>query len=185
MDKFNPFEFLSKGSKKIYFKQPKVEHAQDAIDFFLRAFRESPYILSRIEEFTKTVKQEEEWLKKSEEDPGQFTISAWYHGEIIGFLNFMSSHKKARSRHQGEFGISIDPRFRGEGIGRRLIEALIRWAQRPESHIRKINLGVVDENLPAHALYKSLGFKQEGRLKDNIRLDNGHFADELRLALFT
>lgn len=54
------------------------------------------------------------------------------------------------------FGLVIDPKFRGLGLGRHLMMALLNWMA--ESGVKRIVLQVVGDNGPAVGLYRSLGF---------------------------
>jgi ribosomal protein S18 acetylase RimI-like enzyme len=60
-------------------------------------------------------------------------------------------------------GVFVEPEHRGQGIARRLLEALLaRLADRPE--FARILLHVTETQAAALALYRSLGFKEVGRL---------------------
>ncbi len=51
----------------------------------------------------------------------------------------------------------VDPAYRGMGVGRKLVEALVQWAWRGPA--TRLALWVVDSNEPAKALYRSMGFR--------------------------
>ena len=70
-----------------------------------------------------------------------------------------------------------------QGHGERLLRALLTWAHE-ESRGRKIELLVRSENEPAIALYLKLGFVEEGRLRQRVRLRSGRFVDDITMALF-
>ncbi len=73
--------------------------------------------------------------------------------------------------------------FWQQGYGRALLEELINWA-RSKSDVHKIELLVRCENKAAIALYNSLGFAEEGRLKNRVRLRDGRFIDDISMGLF-
>jgi ribosomal protein S18 acetylase RimI-like enzyme len=83
--------------------------------------------------------------------------------------------------HVGHLGMGVLNAFRGQGIGQRLMEAAI--AQARVLHLEKIELQVFTANQPAMALYKKLGFVEEG-LRKRARLVDGVYDDILLLALF-
>lgn len=56
----------------------------------------------------------------------------------------------------GIFAMRTVPRFRRRGLGRRVLSRLARWAA--EEGAQRLYLQVEDDNPPAHALYRSLGF---------------------------
>jgi len=51
----------------------------------------------------------------------------------------------------------VDPAYRRLGIGRGLVDALVRWVWRGPA--QRVSLWVVDSNRPAKALYRSFGFE--------------------------
>lgn len=69
-----------------------------------------------------------------------------------------------------------------KGHGQRLLADLLAWAQQqPAAH--KIELLVRAGNEPAVALYRKMGFIEEGRHRQRVRLRSGRFADDLSMAL--
>jgi ribosomal protein S18 acetylase RimI-like enzyme len=83
--------------------------------------------------------------------------------------------------HVGHLGMGVHRDFRGQGIGRRLMEAAL--AQARALRLEKIELQVFTANKPALALYKKLGFIEEG-LRQRARCVDGVYDDILLLALF-
>jgi RimJ/RimL family protein N-acetyltransferase len=109
-----------------------------------------------------------------------FMIVAEWNGEIVGSLGFKGGNR-IRTRHVGEFGITVARSCQGVGLGRRLMELLIAWA-RNSGVVRKINLLVRTDNTRAIALYESLGFEVEGRNRRDM-LVNGTFHDAYLMGL--
>ncbi len=68
------------------------------------------------------------------------------------------------------------------GYGEALLRSLIAWA-RANPQAQKIELLVRCENEAAVALYRKLGFLEEGRIKGRVRLRNGRYIDDLSMAL--
>ena len=68
------------------------------------------------------------------------------------------------------------------GGGTMLLTAAIDWA-RNQPGIDWIDLGVFEENIGAHALYKRFGFVEQGRTPDLFRVD-GHQIDDISMSLF-
>lgn len=78
----------------------------------------------------------------------------------------------------GELTIAVHPRCQGQGVGRALFTALLAAARDLQPKVERVELLVRESNQRAVALYQSLGFEIEGRLKGRIaRADGGREAD--------
>jgi RimJ/RimL family protein N-acetyltransferase len=94
-------------------------------------------------------------------------------GKIVGFARCEGS-KLSRFRHKVEFGICILNEYWSNGIGKVLLENILRWAD--SVGIEKISLTVVQTNIRAIQLYKRYGFLEEGLLiKDRIHKDGNYY----------
>ena len=84
----------------------------------------------------------------------------------------------------GEYSILIgDKSYWGKGYAREASEAVLNYFFGNNNYLRKINLGVVKNNLDAINLYNKLGFKQEGYLQRHLIYD-GSEEDVIRMAIF-
>jgi RimJ/RimL family protein N-acetyltransferase len=105
-------------------------------------------------------------------------VLAEWRGEVVAMLTFMGD-RRPRFRHAGELGISVARSHWGHGVGRALMELLIAWAG-SSGVVRKLNLIVRADNERAVALYESLGFAVEGRIRREIFVD-GEFHDSFTM----
>ncbi|HEY8822266.1 MAG TPA: GNAT family N-acetyltransferase [Dermatophilaceae bacterium] len=78
------------------------------------------------------------------------------------------------------FGMWVDPGFRGTGIGRALVDAVV--AQARAARKRRLVLHVVTGNDPASRLYERAGFVPTGHTVP-FPLDNGVVEVEMELVL--
>lgn len=101
-------------------------------------------------------------------------------GEIVGTASLHVQQASLRRSHVRSLGIGIAPAWQGKGLGRQLMHRLIDWADNWGGVLR-IELWVHVDNERAIALYKSLGFEQEGRHKA-YALKNGRYIDSLSMA---
>lgn len=60
--------------------------------------------------------------------------------------------------HIGIFDIVVDPRHRGRGLGRKIVEAILCWGV--ELGARTAYLQVLADNTPAINLYQKMGFQE-------------------------
>jgi ribosomal protein S18 acetylase RimI-like enzyme len=73
----------------------------------------------------------------------------------------------------------VRPGYRGLGIGRMLVEAIIDHARR---RVELLQLFVVSDNLPARQLYQSLGFVEYG-VERHATKYRGRYHDDVLMAL--
>ncbi|PFK43444.1 GNAT family N-acetyltransferase [Priestia megaterium] len=125
----------------------------------------------------------EEYRKKMQkkQESGGLTLIIEHIDEAIGFLSFSRSPYK-RLCHTGSFGISVKPECSNMGAGTKLLSYLIKWAKEQEG-LEKINLDVFSNNKPAIHLYQKLGFKEEGKQVNQIKLKDGSYADIILMSL--
>lgn len=84
-------------------------------------------------------------------------------GKIVGVSNI--EQKKGRMSHIGLFGITIRDGYRGLGLGKALMQEVIKAARKDLSPQPKIiELEVYTNNKPAIGLYKKLGFKTVAKI---------------------
>ncbi|MEH7383535.1 GNAT family N-acetyltransferase [Bacillus sp. JJ1533] len=138
-------------------------------------------MLTAPEEFKTTVEEEEKWIEDHTK-PGNLIVVAETEGKIIGNLNFQSSKRK-RLSHLGYFGISIQEAYCNHGIGSKLMEYLLQWAQK-EPGLEKVCLEVFSHNKRAIHLYKKFGFQEEGRKVKFVKFSDSHYEDEIIMCKF-
>lgn len=77
--------------------------------------------------------------------------------------------------------VGVAPDWQRTGLGKMLVEGLIRAARRGEA--KRVFLDVAADNAGAIQLYKSLNFSETGRRKAYYQRANGPAADALLFAL--
>lgn len=77
------------------------------------------------------------------------------------------------------FGMWILPPWRGRGGGQALMEAAMAAVR---SDVHKVTLEVFPENEAAIALYRRMGFEQEGLLRDHYRREDGSLRSSVVMA---
>ncbi len=138
---------------------------------------EGRYVMTEV--FARTREEIETQFKET--DPThQLWLVAEVDGRVIGGAN-ASRGRHSKNAHSAELGVSVLREYRGLGIGQALMEAIIAWGR--ELGLAKIRLGVFATNAPAIGLYEKLGFREEGRLRKEVRID-GAYVDEVLMALW-
>ena len=102
--------------------------------------------------------------------------------EIAGHA-FLEPMSLEALQHVYRLTIVVHPGRTGRGIGTALLTHLQGWAA-SAAGLRKVELLVRDSNPGAVRLYQRLGFVEEGRFRDRIRLPDGTFVDDIAMAWF-
>jgi len=85
--------------------------------------------------------------------------------------------------HVVQLTIVVHPGFTDRGIGHTMLSYLIDWAKKAEG-IEKVELFTRANNARAIALYKKLGFVEEGRLAKRVKLLDGAYLDDMLMGLW-
>ena len=89
-------------------------------------------------------------------------------GEIVAMMGFIRE-SYPKEKHIGViWGVFTKPLARGQGIGRKIMQAIIDHARNCEG-LAQISISVVTENQAAIALYKKMGFTIWGTQPDGLR----------------
>lgn len=127
-----------------------------------------------------TRKKQAEWFQAYQKNREKKFFTIFVDGVPIGFMGFSNISKT--HRHADLFLAIGESAYRGKGYGEMSLKWLLRFGFQ-ELKLHKINLGVIDANLPAVALYKKMGFRVEGTMRDEVRIGNTWHA-MLSMAIF-
>ena len=100
-------------------------------------------------------------------------------GEVIGWCD-IRRHALPAFAHRGSVGMGVMAKWRGHGIGFRLLDAALDAAFR--QGFARVELEVRSDNARAIALYDKIGFVREGLLKDSFFID-GEYFDAISMAI--
>lgn len=100
-------------------------------------------------------------------------------GRVIGWCDVAPMARPAM-QHCGVLGMGLLPDRRGRGVGRELLRRALEAAR--AFGFARVELTVREDNAPATALYRKLGFEVEGRHRRALLVD-GVFHDLMIMAL--
>lgn len=126
------------------------------------------------------LKKEKEWFVNYQKakDKNFFTICD--NSTPIGFMGLSNISKQNKN---ADLFIAVgEDYYRGKGIGKIAMEWIIDYGFK-KLKLHKINLGVIEDNIPATNLYQSLGFIIEGKMRDEV-LYKGKYHNFLSMAIF-
>lgn len=97
---------------------------------------------------------------------------------VLGWCNIFALPRPVQA-HVGIVAMGLLPAWRGQGWGTRLLQQALAAAD--AYGFTRIELTVYAGNLRAAALYRKLGFVEEGRKRHAVRID-GVYLDEIIMA---
>lgn len=153
------------------------EDAATMLEIQKEVLAEEDFLITTVEEFQQTIDGQKEWIQAKLANERETIFIAQYEEKMVGWLIFQSPHRK-RLAHTGTFGMMVLKEYRGLGIGKLLLEKMITWAEH-NPYIEKISLGVFSTNERAIALYKKMGFVEEGRKINEIKLHDNEYIDDV------
>ena len=103
-------------------------------------------------------------------------------GQIVGWCDVIPNSRRAVQAHCGTLGMGLLPGFRGQGIGRRLMQRTLGAAF--EFGLTRVELTVRETNVNAIALYRKFGFRAEGLHRNAVRID-GRYENLISMAFVT
>lgn len=161
----------------------EVADAERLLVFLRESAATTDQILTLPEEFPSTVAEEERFLVGMIDHPNRLMLLAATENsdapELIGVLGLHQPDRR-RVQHVVTLGITIGTLWRGRGVGRAMLSHALDWTgQHPA--IEKVHLEVHDTNAAGRALYTRLGFEEEGRLRGQIQVTPGHYADLIQM----
>lgn len=163
----------SKSGKEILFRTVTLEDVP-ALQLFINTLSsERTFISFQGEQVT--LEQETAFvashLKFIDEKKGTHLLA--FHNSRLIASSHIAMYERTE-RHIGLFSISVAKEFRGEGIGRMLMEAVIEEAKQNIPELEILILTVYANNGRACALYESFGFQKYGMLPQGVKLENGY-----------
>jgi RimJ/RimL family protein N-acetyltransferase len=158
--------FTLKDNQQLTLRQAVPDDAGNLLAYVNQVAGESDNITFGPGEFEMSIEEEREHIQQVAATPTSLYLIAEIAGEIAGTLSF-STGKRPRTQHFGEFGITVLRKYWNFGIGSRMVTYLVDWA-RQTGRVRKINLRVRVDNLPAIHLYEKHGFVHEGCIRREL-----------------
>jgi predicted GNAT family acetyltransferase len=103
--------------------------------------------------------------------------------QAIGMAGYEINHNSKNAHVASIFGVYVMPDYRGKGLGKMLVSALIEDITKHHPQIMKLKLAVSSAQVAAFHIYETLGFKSVGTLKMEIK-HGEEFFDEILLEKF-
>ena len=168
-------EILLKNGQRCILRSPKLDDAEQLIEYLKISADETDFLLRYPEEVTITVEKEKDILQWFIESKRDLMIIAEIDGKIVGTCSLSSIGQKIRVRHRCSIGIALYENVWGLGIGTALLSLLIENAIKNE--YEQMELDVVSRNDRAIRLYEKMGFVKCGDKPKAMKHKNGTYDD--------
>lgn len=173
-------EVTTKTGRRVRLRPVSEDDAADLLDLLEMVVAEQIYI--GMEMPPTDVKDERGWIRQMQHRRRVLPLVAEDDGRVVGMLTLTPGSFGRKDAHVASLGMMVAPSRRGMGIGSAMVEYAIAWARRHD--YEKIHLQVFSSNERALALYRKLGFVEEGRRRKAFRLPDVGYADGVMMGLF-
>lgn len=110
---------------------------------------------------------------------GGIHLTVWDEDLLVGWCDVLPGEYEGLT-HSGQLGMGLLPEYRGLGLGYRLLTGALTEIFR--TNLERVELDVFASNSAAIALYRKIGFRQEGR-KIHARKLDGLYDDILTFGI--
>jgi ribosomal protein S18 acetylase RimI-like enzyme len=161
----------------VLLRYPKSSDVEAMRDFINTLSRERTFILFQGEQLS--LEEEQQYVARKLEQIARneaVQLLAFSGENLIGSSDI--TMLSGVEQHVGVFGLVIADGFRGQGLGRLLMETVISEAIAHLPSMKIIKLDVFGNNPIAIRLYEKLGFREYGRLPGGV-LHREQFVDHV------
>lgn len=142
----------------IIIEKASYKDAEAILEYVKQIGSETDNLTFGAEGWAITVQEEIKHLKQIENSTDDVVFLAKLNGKIIGDASL--SRLPRRMQHRGDFGISVIREYWNQGIGSKLLSAIINFAK--DNSFSIIDLQVRSDNIAAIHLYEKFGFQKIG-----------------------
>lgn len=171
------YQDKTKTGKEIVVRYPQIGDEKEMWRYINELSKEKTFVRFQGEEIT--LDEEVKYLKDQLRLIGRKTsvkLLVFFENKLIGITEVNMRDKT--EKHVGILGISIAKDFRGEGLGKLLIELILKEAQKELPNLKIVTLEVYSTNDIAKKMYNNFGFMEYGRLPKGITR-NEEFEDAI------
>lgn len=173
--KYGPVSFTDRLGREVILRNADLSDGERLIEYLKATAAETPFLARDPDEITLTAEQENEFITEKTEDPKELLLIAEIAGEHVGNCSVMRLGGGRRYAHRCDIGIALYRKYCGCGIGEKMLRTVLDAAK--EMGYGQAELEVVAGNTGAIALYEKLGFTKYGVFPDNMKYQDGTYAD--------
>lgn len=171
------YQGITKTGKKVVIRYPQKSDLKEMLRYINELSDERTFI--RYQGEHETLESETKYLKsrlEAIENKKAVHLLAFFNNKIIAATDI---HMKDKTeQYVGILGISVAKDFRGDGLGKLLMELILKEAEKKILGLKILTLEVYSTNDIAKKMYEKFGFMEYGRLPKGITR-NGKFEDAI------
>lgn len=142
---------------------------------------ESDNLLFGANEMNISVEREAAYIQSVSEMPNSVMLIGLLDGDVVS-VGSIQGFGRPRIAHRGSVAISVGKAHWGQGIGTRMLQALLDFSR--EAGLEILELEVRSDNASAIRLYEKLGFRKFGTYPGFFRIRGQYYdADYMTLKL--
>jgi len=167
----------TKTGKTVSFRYPTINDIEILMNYINKISAEKSYITFQGEQ--KTLEEEKKWLEEKLDLVSKnecVFITAFIKNKLIASSEI--TLESLIKNHVGSFGITVAKECRGEGIGKILMDLVIKESIKNIKKLKIITLECFGTNTIGLNLYKKLAFKEYGCLPNGLKR-RGKFDDAI------
>ncbi len=166
-----------KDGRTLTLRTPGEEDAQTLIDYMVKTAADSHYLVRYPEEIQTTLEREKEIIKEKADADDAVWYTVFDGDKAVGNCAIERFRNHIKVKHRCSLAIALDADYCGCGLGEILMGKAIAKAK--EMGFEVLELGVLEDNKRAQALYKKMGFKEWGTLPKAYKLKDGTYIGEV------
>ena len=171
------YEFLLKDGRRATMRSPRVDDAQNLINYLVKATGETDFLLARPEECASyTEEYERSFIENANNSNSSYMLVCLVDNQIVGTAR-IDFYTHIKTKHRARVAVAILRDYWGLGIGSCFFNKMIEIAK-ANPDIRQMELEFIEGNERAKALYEKFGFKIFGFRPNSIRSKDGTFVKE-------
>lgn len=172
---FKSLKVIDKTGCEVILRSAEVNDAENLIKYLKITTSETPYLIREPDEVTLSLEQEQKFLQRVMDSDRELLLVATIDGKHIGNCSLMGIGEYRRYRHRCSVAIALYQEYCGRGIGKIMLQTVLETAS--NIGYEQAELEVIADNKDAIALYENLGFEKYGFFPNNMKYENGKYAD--------
>ena len=181
MSKFRPCTVPLKDRHTLLLREGEGADAAQVLSYLNRVGGESDNLLFGQDGFPMPVEREAVFLSRQQQEEKSLMLVGFVGEELACVASCDALTARERVAHRASVSVTVGRAFWRLGIGRKAMEALIAFAK--GCGLEVLQLEVRSDNVPAIALYESLGFEKLGLYKNFMKV-NGQACDAWYMNLY-